>query len=178
MNKKEKIIYIIFSVFCFFAIFCCMANVVVKSEHNWDKQKAIEMQHTKEETTEYINNLPNDCLHPTDYSSKTYDIGYYQGKLGVESYYNLSYANGDCIINAMRSAGYSEKDYPCWLREDGVWMLGDYVMCAAVDYKYGTIIPTSLGDGIVCDIMPDSEIHLESLGISGRHVLDVYTDWE
>ena len=178
MSKKEMAYTSAACVFCLLVAIYVMTTTVITSACKWSKQKAIEMQHTKEETAEYINNLPDNCLHPTDYTNTTFDVGYYQGKLGVEGYYNLSYANGDCIINAMRSAGYSEKDYPCWLREDGVWMLGDYVMCAAVDYEYGTIIPTSLGDGIVCDIMPDSEIHLESLGISGRHVLDVYTDWE
>ena len=81
----------------------------------------------------------------------------------------------------MRQAGYSEEEYPFRLREDGVYMLGDYVMCCTGDeHKYGDIIPTSLGDGIVCDHASFGRHVDVSYGnerIVGTYVLDVYTDW-
>lgn len=76
--------------------------------------------------------------------------GIVQGPSGKESYYNLD-MNG--VIKEMRRLGYSEKKYPYSVREDGVKMLGNYVMCAA-NLKIrpkGTIIQTTLGKAIVCD---------------------------
>lgn len=69
------------------------------------------------------------------------------GPSGKETYYNLDMSV--CVRNAI-SAG-AEGEY--WVREDGVKMLGEYVMVAA-DYSIrprGTILPTSLGMGIVVD---------------------------
>ena len=76
--------------------------------------------------------------------------GVVEGPSGKETYYNL---NMTSVVNAMRRAGYSEEDYPYWVREDGVKMLGSYVMVAA-NYEIrpkGTIIESSLGYAIVCD---------------------------
>lgn len=76
--------------------------------------------------------------------------GVVNGPSGKETYYNL---NMTSVINAMRRAGYSEEEYPYWVREDGVKMLGGYVMVAA-NYEIrprGTIIESSLGYAIVCD---------------------------
>ena len=72
------------------------------------------------------------------------------GPSGKETYYNLDMSG---VIRAMRYAGYSEEEYPYWIREDGVKMLGSYVMVAA-NYEIrpkGTIIQSSLGYAIVCD---------------------------
>ena len=72
------------------------------------------------------------------------------GPSGQETYYNLYMGN---CVNYMRELGYSEEEYPYWVRDDGAKMLGLYVMCAA-NWKIrpkGTIIPTSLGDAIVVD---------------------------
>ncbi len=72
------------------------------------------------------------------------------GPSGKESYYNL---NMTSVIRTMRRMGYSEEKYPYWIRDDGVKMLGDYVMVAA-NYDIrprGTIIESSLGYAIVCD---------------------------
>ena len=67
-----------------------------------------------------------------------------------ETYYNLSMNR---IVKIMREKGYSEEEYPYWIREDGVKMLGDYVMVAANlnAHPRGTLVNTSLGMGIVCD---------------------------
>lgn len=72
------------------------------------------------------------------------------GPSGVETYYNLDMSN---CVSFMRELGYSEEEYPYWIREDGAKMLGNYIMVAA-NWKIrpkGTILPTSLGDGIVVD---------------------------
>ncbi len=72
------------------------------------------------------------------------------GPSGKETYYNLPMTS---IINNMRKKGYSEEEYPYWVRSDGVKMLGGYVMVAA-NYSIrplGTKLETSLGYGIVCD---------------------------
>lgn len=76
--------------------------------------------------------------------------GVVNGPSGRETYYNL---NMTSVINSMRRAGYSEVEYPYWVREDGVKMLGNYVMVAA-NYNIrpkGSIIESSLGAAIVCD---------------------------
>ncbi len=76
--------------------------------------------------------------------------GVFAGPAGKETYYNLN-MNG--VVSIMRSQGFSEAEYPYWVRDDGVKMLGDYVMVAA-DFNSrprGTILETSLGTAIVCD---------------------------
>ena len=80
----------------------------------------------------------------------TKEIGGNMGPAGRETYYNLPMQG---CINKMRSLGYSEEEYPYWVRDDGVKMLGRYVMIAA-NWKIrplGTIIETSLGWSIVVD---------------------------
>ena len=80
----------------------------------------------------------------------TKERGGYMGPSGRETYYNLKM---DLCVAFMRDLGYSEEEYPVWIRSDGAKMLGNYVMCAA-NWKIrpkGTIIPTTLGDAIVVD---------------------------
>lgn len=57
------------------------------------------------------------------------------------------------VVSIMRNLGYSEAEYPYWVRDDGVKMFGNYVMVAAKlsDHPRGSLVPTSLGTGIVCD---------------------------
>lgn len=104
---------------------------------------------TKEVTTVTTTSAPTCNAWSGDKLTK--NKGVVNGPLGKETYYNLD-MNG--VISAMRSLGYSEEDYPYWVREDGVKMLGQYVMIAAnySIYEKGTIdVPTSLGCAIVCD---------------------------
>lgn len=77
--------------------------------------------------------------------SKSRGVNY--GPSGKETYYNL---NMNIIVRNMNRLGY---DYEYWVREDGVKMLGDYVMIAAnLDLRpRGSLVETSLGTGIVCD---------------------------
>lgn len=72
------------------------------------------------------------------------------GPTGKETYYNLNMSG---VVNSMRNAGFSEEEYPYYIREDGVKMLGKYVMVAANYSKYpkGSLVESSLGTAIVCD---------------------------
>ena len=80
----------------------------------------------------------------------TKQSGVFYGPSGKETYYNLPMGR---VINYMRDLGYTTEEYPYWVRSDGAKMLGDYVMVAAdlSVYSKGSIVPTSLGKGIVCD---------------------------
>jgi hypothetical protein len=73
--------------------------------------------------------------------------GVVHGPSGKETYYNL---NMSIVVRNMHRLGY---DYEYWVRDDGVKMLGDYVMIAAnLNMRpRGTLVETSLGTGIVCD---------------------------
>lgn len=77
----------------------------------------------------------------------TPEIGIVQGPWCTETYYNLDMTE---VLDIMRDLGYN---YGYWIRDDGVKMYGDYVMVAADlnQFPRGTIVETSLGDGIVCD---------------------------
>lgn len=72
------------------------------------------------------------------------------GPLGKETYYNLPMQG---VIRIMRNAGYSESEFPYWVREDGVRMLGDYIILAGRigQFERGTIVRCSLGEGMICD---------------------------
>jgi len=76
--------------------------------------------------------------------------GVCQGPSGRETYYNLEMRE---VVARMRRLGYSEAEYPYWVRSDGCKMLGPYIMVAA-NLKIrprGTILECSLGQAIVCD---------------------------
>lgn len=99
-----------------------------------------ETETPKEETT-----LSND--YTWDGPKLNVQAGIVSGPSGNETFYNLDMSR---VVSIMQSMGY---DYKYWLREDGVKMYGNYVMVAA-DLSIrprGTLIPTSLGMGIVCD---------------------------
>ena len=70
-----------------------------------------------------------------------------QGPSGKETYYNLPMEG---VVATLRAMGNNDE---YWVREDGVKMLGDYVMVAAHlgIRPRGSIVETSLGKGIVCD---------------------------
>lgn len=72
------------------------------------------------------------------------------GPLGRETYYNLPMQG---VINIMRRNGYDAERFPYWVREDGVRMLGDYIMLAGRvgQFERGTIVQCSLGEGMICD---------------------------
>ena len=80
----------------------------------------------------------------------TKQAGTVQGPSGKETYYNLPMGG---VVSIMRSMGFSQEEYPYWIREDGVKMLGEYVMIAAHlgNHPRGSVVPTSRGFGLVCD---------------------------
>ena len=76
--------------------------------------------------------------------------GTIQGPSGKETYYNLPMQG---VVRIMRGLGFSESEFPYWVRSDGVKMFGSYVMCAcnlSLRPK-GTLVDTSLGTGICVD---------------------------
>ncbi len=91
--------------------------------------------------------------------------GTVKGPNGRETYYNLNMSK---IVAVLHKAGY-EGDY--WVRKDGVKMFGDYIMVAAnySKFRYGTIVETSLGTGIVCDTGDFAK--------SSRVTLDIAAAW-
>ena len=108
----------------------------------------------EEPEDDIINELDNIVIEEVtvifpDYSL-TPELGKVQGPQEVETWYNKPM---DLVVSYMRDMGYTEADYPYYVREDGVKMLGDFIMVAADLNKYqkGTIVKTSLGQGIVCD---------------------------
>lgn len=100
-----------------------------------------------------VNSLtPSQIILPTTWTGSrlSRSRGVCYGPSGRETYYNMDMS---FCISRMRSRGYSDKDYPYWIREDGCKMLGSYIMVAA-NFKIrplGTIVETSLGWGIVVD---------------------------
>ena len=94
--------------------------------------------------------------------------GVANGPSGYETYYNLPMGG---VVSIMRGLGYEEERYPYWVRDDGVKMLGDYVMCAAnLDIRpYGTILPSSVGMAIVCDT--------GDFAYSNPYQLDIAVSW-
>ena len=94
--------------------------------------------------------------------------GVYNGPSGKETYYNLPMQG---VIRIMRNLGYSEEEYPYWIRKDGVKMFGDYIMVAAnLDIRpKGTILECSLGTAIVCDTGDFAK--------TNKTQLDIAVDW-
>lgn len=84
---------------------------------------------------------------------------------GEETYYNM---NMDGVISIMRGMGNNDR---YWIRDDGVKMLGDYVMVAAnfSVHPRGSKVETSLGTGIVCDTGGFAADHPQNL--------DIAVDW-
>ena len=89
-------------------------------------------------------------INPPQEQHITKQSGVFNGPSGKETYYNLNMSG---VVSIMRGMGYSEEEYPYWVREDGVKMLGDYVMCAAAFSirPRGSVVETSLGTALVCD---------------------------
>lgn len=91
--------------------------------------------------------------------------GVHYGPSGKETYYNL---NMDGVISGMRDLGNNDA---YWVRDDGVKMLGNYVMAAAdySTYPKGSIVESSLGQAIVVDT--------GGFAYGGSTQLDIATAW-
>ena len=94
-----------------------------------------------EEKTEEV----KEAVQKTGVLTKSGGVNYFEGH--KETYYNLPMKK---VVSNAKNKGI-EGDY--WEREDGAKMLGEYVMIAADQkiHPYGSIVGTSLGDGIVVD---------------------------
>lgn len=94
--------------------------------------------------------------------------GTVQGPSGKETYYNLPMQG---VVRIMRNMGFSESEFPFWVREDGVKMLGPYVMVAANlrVHPRGSVVECSLGHALVCDT--------GGFARSNPYQLDVATNW-
>lgn len=123
------------------------------------------------------NNTQQDVQEPQPDVQNTYvpqtgcltaRAGVFNGPSGKETYYNLN-MNG--VISIMRDMGYTEEEYPYWVREDGCKMFGQYIMVAAnlnIRPK-GTILSCSLGTAIVVDT--------GGFAASNPNQLDIATNW-
>lgn len=95
----------------------------------------------------------------------TAQAGAIMGPTGRETYYNLPM---DGVISIMRSMGNND---PYWVREDGVKMLGNYVIVAANlnVFPRGSLVECSLGTAIVCDT--------GGFAAANPYALDIATAW-
>ena len=72
------------------------------------------------------------------------------GPSGKETYYNLPMGG---VVRTMRNLGYDEVRYPYWTREDGMRMIGGFIMAAADlrHYPRGSVVESSRGWTLICD---------------------------
>lgn len=98
----------------------------------------------------------------------TATAGTVMGPSGKETYYNLPMGG---VVRIMRNMGFSEAEYPYWIREDGCKMLGDYIMVAANlnVHPRGSTVETSRGLGLVCDT--------GGFARSNPYQIDIATSW-
>lgn len=123
------------------------------------------VQNNYNAVTQVIYSQPSYTQYVSNANALTASGGVYYGRNGKETYYNLNMSG---VVDIMRGMGNNDN---YWVREDGAKMLGDYVIVAADLNKYprGSIVDTSLGQGIVCDT--------GSFTQNSDTQLDIATDW-
>lgn len=156
MNLKCKILALTLAIIAFVNVTTSRTEVIKAEDSNlgirYSEQdqekldKLFEVEVRNIELEESRQNLVED-EYVFNGPKLTKSKGVNQGPSGRETYYNLS-MNG--VINTMRRMGNNGK---YWVRDDGVKMLGKYVMIAAnLNIRpRGSLVLTSLGMGIVCD---------------------------
>lgn len=131
-----------------------------------DLCQATKPQETKPQETKASSKKDNSSI-PTEWSGKrlTKQAGTVQGPSGKETYYNLNMSG---VVSRLHRMGYSGE---YWVRDDGVKMFGNYILVAAsFDIRpIGTILPTSLGMGIVADTGGFARYN--------KYQLDIATTW-
>ena len=131
-----------------------------------DLCQATKPQEQKSQETKASSKKDNSSI-PTEWSGKrlTKQAGTVQGPSGKETYYNLNMSG---IVSRLHRMGYSGE---YWVRDDGVKMFGNYILVAAsFDIRpIGTILPTSLGMGIVADTGGFARYN--------KYQLDIATTW-
>ena len=127
-------------------------NVMAIESDSKKENKEDNSQDTSSEPQE--NELIETVFESEEYSTPVYDGSVLTASSGVnyygsqrETYYNLDMSG---CIDIMHSMGNTDE---YWVRDDGVKMLGSYVMCAANlnVYPRGSLVETSLGTAIVVD---------------------------
>lgn len=105
---------------------------------------------TTEATTEYVEEPTTEVTYTYEGTKLSTVIGRNHFNGHDETFYNLDMS---LVVEYMRNEGFSEDEYPYWVREDGCKMLGNYIIIASNLERYpkGTLRETSLGTGIVCD---------------------------
>lgn len=151
-------------------------NTVVMSSANQTKENSdVYVEDNDDTTSDETNKENNTTEEPDKTEVTTYSSGHltpasgvYNGPSGKETYYNLDMSG---VISIMRSMGYSEEEYPYWVREDGVKMFGPYVMVAAElsSRPKGTILECSLGTAMVVDT--------GGFAANNPTQLDIATNW-
>lgn len=123
------------------------------------------VQNNYNAVAQVIYSQPSYTQYVSNANALTASGGVYYGPNGKETYYNLNMSG---VVDIMRGMGNNDN---YWVREDGAKMLGDYVIVAADLNKYprGSIVDTSLGQGIVCDT--------GSFTQNSDTQLDIATDW-
>ena len=131
-----------------------------------DLCQATKPQESKPQETKASSKKDNSSI-PTEWSGKrlTKQAGTVQGPSGKETYYNLNMSG---VVSRLHRMGYSGE---YWVRDDGVKMFGNYILVAAsFDIRpIGTILPTSLGMGIVADTGGFARYN--------KYQLDIATTW-
>ena len=126
-------------------------------------------------------NASNNTSIPSGWDGRTlnsYD-GTVDGPSGKETYYNLSMKKiakesqpGGWIYNEAFQNGFADNlSSNVWVRDDGVKMMGNYVMVAAnlSVHPRGSLVATSLGIGVVVDT--------GKFAISNPNQIDIATTW-
>lgn len=114
----------------------------------------------------------------------------YYGKDGRYTKETWCDLNPNYLVTLMKRQGI---DLDFWIREDGVYMYGDYVMVAAdiphmdgtqqeAEYRKGDIVETSLGTGMVVDLCGMAENVRKGVYKGGQFGevevwYDIYTAW-
>lgn len=123
---------------------------VLKNDYMYVHAKYAELQ--KELNNIIANEPKGPVAPPTTWTGRklTRTAGRIQGPNGPETYYNLNMSG---VIRIMRNRGYDATNYPYWVRDDGMKMLGPYIMAAANlnHWPRGSIVESSRGFCIICD---------------------------
>jgi uncharacterized protein YabE (DUF348 family) len=135
----------------------------VSSEVTKEPVDAVTLNGTK---VKVVQNYSDGYIYPYLTSTMGRNLN---GPSGQETYYNMDMSG---VVYMMRTIyGFSEEEYPYWVREDGCKMLGNYIMVAAgLNVRpRGSLVQTSLGMGIVCDT--------GGFAYSDPYQLDIATAW-
>lgn len=139
-----------------------IAIQALKNDWSYEHNRQVECQ---KQLDELIASTPAVSEYVWNGPKLTKNKGVNYGPTGKETYYNLNMSG---VVSMMRNRGYDAANYPYWVRNDDCKMLGPYIMVAAnlSHFPRGSIVNTSLGQGLVCDT-----------GHLGWSQLDLATCW-